>query len=76
MFFRRFRIEPPPLIDEILAQKDNYMNTQVDIGGRWLVAKGLPYYHWTKTIRRLYHAWLVVRGKAMAFQFGEDRYET
>ena len=69
------KINPPPLIDEILAQKDHLTETQVEIGGRWLVAKPLPYYHWKQPFKRLYHAWLILRGKAMAIQFGEDRYE-
>ena len=69
------KINPPPLIDEILAQKDHLMETHVEIGGRWYICKSLPYYHWKQPIKRLYHAWLILRGKAMAIQFGEDRYE-
>lgn len=63
----------PTLIDEVLDRKAHFGSTQTEINGRWYIAKPLPYYGWRNTAQRLYHAWLVLRGKAMAIQYAEDR---
>lgn len=67
-------LEPPPLIDEIMDITNLFNANHTEINGKWYISKSAPYYHWTKWIRRIYHSWLVLTGKAMAFQFAEDRY--
>ena len=66
-------LTPPPLIDELLSKAEHFKSNQCEIGGYWYCARSLPYYSWRKAIRQIWHAWLVLTGKAMAFQFAEDR---
>lgn len=63
----------PPLIDEVISAESIIASAQVEINGRWYVAKPLPYYGWKNTRMRIYHAWLVLTGKASAWQYAEDR---
>jgi hypothetical protein len=67
-----YTITPPPLVDE-LVKDTNLLSTDTEINGQWYIAKPMPYYHWKNTIRKIYHAYLILRGKAMAVQFAEDR---
>lgn len=66
-------IERPPLIDELLAKAEWFRATQVEIQRHWYCSRSLPYYNWRKVVRQAWHAWLVLRGKAMAFQYMQDR---
>jgi len=66
-------MQQPPLIDEVLGRKALFDSSQTEINDRWYIAKPLPCYGWRNTAMRLYHAWLVLRGKAMAIQYAEDR---
>ncbi len=66
------KLPPPPqpiLIDSLLSMP----KTDQEIGGRWAIAKPLnddPKYKalWT----RIYHARLVLQGKAQAYQYYAD----
>jgi len=66
-------MDQPVLIDELVEKESIFCNTQVEINGRWWAAKPLPYYSRRNTRMRIYHAWLVLTGKAMAWQYAEDR---
>lgn len=63
----------PVLIDDLLARRHFFTQNRVELDGEWFCAKPLPYYGWHNIAMRFYHAWLVLRGKAMAFQYAEDR---
>jgi hypothetical protein len=66
-------IEKPILIDELIS-KDKFLGAcQSEINGRWYIAKPYPYYGWRNTKMKIYHAWLVLKGDAMAWQYAEDR---
>ena len=49
---------------------DSYMNTTTNINGKWVIAKPLG---WGFGVVRMYHAWLVLIGKATAVMFVEDK---
>ena len=66
-------MDQPLLIAAIVEKESLFCNTQVEINGRWWVAKPLNYYGLHNTGMRIYHAWLVLTGKAMAWQYAEDR---
>lgn len=71
---RRAVLSPPILIDELLNGAERCADTGVLFGGKWYIARPLPYYGWRNALTRVWHSWLVLTGKASAFQFAQDRY--
>ena len=65
-------MEKPILIDEII-EADIRVCYLFD--GRWYRAKPLPTYSIHMILHRLYHAWLVLIGKATAITYKEDQYK-
>jgi len=66
-------MKQPPLIDELLDKSNMLGTDQAEINGRWYIAKPLPYYGWHNIVTRVYHAGLVLIGRASAWQYAEDR---
>lgn len=66
-------LEYPALIDEILAKAEFFKQNKTQINGVWYCARSLPYYSYGNIISQVWHSWLVLRGKAIAFQFAQDR---
>lgn len=66
-------MQQPILIDELLNKKQFLGENKVEIGGRWYIAKPLPYYGLRNWIMRLHHSWLVLAGRASVWQYAEDR---
>lgn len=61
---------PLPVLLDSLVRTANDMPVQVGLQQGWFVARPLL----TRPLRkRVYHAWLVLTGKASAFQYAEDR---
>jgi hypothetical protein len=58
----------PILLDELLTISRETMR---EIDGRWFIAKPVNIY--TGFLERLHHAWLILCGRAVAVQYGEDR---
>ena len=65
-------MKEPQLIDELISSEKE-PSTQSEINGRWYIAKPLPFYGFITIRMRIYHAWLVLIGKATAIQYMEDR---
>jgi hypothetical protein len=63
-------MQKPILLDSIVDDS-NYTQTEID--GRWYIAKSISYWDVKCQIRRIYHAWLVLCGRANAFQYAEDQ---
>ena len=64
----------PVLLDRIVRAESDIQapHTQVGLPQGWFIARPLL----TRPFRqRVYHAWLVLAGKASAFQYAEDRVE-
>jgi len=59
----------PQLIDSFC----NSDKSESEINGKWYYAKPLPFYGLYEFKKRLYHCWLILRGRATAFQYAEDR---
>lgn len=52
---------------------DSYTDTQVEIEpGKWCIAKPLTLFGFERIRQNIYHAWLVLWGKATAVYFGVD----
>lgn len=52
---------------------DNYIDTQSEIEpGKWCIAKPLTLFGVERIYQNIYHAWLVLCGKATAIVFGVD----
>lgn len=52
---------------------DNYLDTQTEIElGKWCIAKPLTLFGIERICQNIYHAWLVLWGKATAVYFGVD----
>lgn len=52
---------------------DGYMNTQTEIEpGKWCIAKPLTLFGLEHIRQNIYHAWLILWGKATAVYFGVD----
>jgi len=69
--FRRdsgIRLSKPGLLDAVADHQN-----MCGIGGKWYIAKPVPYYAWWMVFERVWHAWLVFRGKAIAVQYATDR---
>lgn len=65
---------PPPLIDDLIGQRATLARETCEIKGKTYARRRLPYYAVDKWPRRVGHAWLVLTGRAMAFQYAEDRF--
>lgn len=63
----------PQLLDQIL-DNEFYKSARVQINGKWYCAKGVSFDDWRICLVRAKHAWLVLVGKARAYQFAEDRW--
>lgn len=59
----------PPLLDSISHCNKDVL---VEINGAWFAAK--PYGVVGGIYKRIYHAWLVLTGNAVAVQFAEDHF--
>lgn len=66
-------LKPPLLIDTLLAHTTGPERAEVLIEGRWYVARWVSLPGWRGAVLRIWHAWLVLAGRARAFQFMEDR---
>jgi hypothetical protein len=70
-------MKKPILIDQLIHNYSKNSGEQVEIDGKWYVAKGIPFCclrHFLMEIpRKIYHAWLIIIGRAFAVQFIEDR---
>jgi len=58
----------PQLLDELINKSD----AQQEIDGRWYIAKPLSFFGFYEFRKRLFHAYLILTGKANAFQYAED----
>lgn len=58
----------PILVDDLAEARD----TQTEIHGMWYAAKPTQYHGLHDLAERVWHAWLVLIGKAQAFQYAED----
>ena len=63
------KINKPILIDELINEKDK---SQTCINGLWYIAKDIDCINVFELVKRLYHAYLVVIGKARVYRFKED----
>jgi hypothetical protein len=62
---------PKPVLIDCIQRNPNWTNDQEEIDGKWYTARPLGTRWSWKT--RLYHAWLILCGKASAFQYYTDR---
>ena len=65
-------MRPPVILDALVraATQNAVLLTEGPQAGTWAIAKPLG----KKSLpTRVYHAWLVLRGRATAFQYAEDR---
>lgn len=54
---------------------DSYSDTQSEVSpGKWCIAKPLTLFGIERIRQNIYHAWLVLWGKATAVYFGIDLY--
>lgn len=64
----------PILVDTLVRVMNTEMLTpKVCIDGQWMISKPLPLFGLPSVAERIYHAWLVLIGKAEAHQYAEDR---
>lgn len=63
----------PPLIDNVIENRKLISSVKVLIGGYWFISREKPYYALSSLLKRIFHAYLVLSGKAMAIQFAQDR---
>jgi hypothetical protein len=61
-----------PILIEDLIEINKEMKTEIEIDGNWYIAKGIILNDIMSILERIYHAWLVLIGKAQAFQYMED----
>lgn len=61
----------PPLLD---ALWDQAHTTMTEINGRWYAAKPIQLLDIPTLLERIYHAWLILRGRAIASQYAEDHF--
>jgi hypothetical protein len=67
-------INKPILIDQIISRGDYYRSTLNKFpGDNWYCAKPLAYFSQQALVERIYHAWLILIGRAFAVQYMEDR---
>lgn len=64
----------PILVDTLVRVMNTELLTpKVCIDGQWMISKPLPLFGLPGVGERIYHAWLVLIGKAEAYQYAEDR---
>lgn len=52
---------------------DDYLDTQSEVSpGKWCIAKPITLFGIERIRQNIYHAWLVLWGKATAVYFGAD----
>ena len=62
----------PQLLDSFFNVIDK---TEEEVDGKWYIAKPLPFYGLYEIKKRLYHAYLILKGKATAVQYAKDYYK-
>ena len=64
-----------PILVDTLARVMNVdiLTPRVCIDGQWMISKPVPLFGLPSFAERIYHAWLVLIGKAGAYQYAEDR---
>jgi len=68
----KLKFRKPLLIDQLVALEE--MNqTQSEHDGRWYVAKPMEFSNLWALVTRVNHAYLILIGKAQAFQYQIDR---
>jgi len=67
------KLKKPILLDKLVHQSKNSPD-RCGIDGKWYLSKPVPFYSWETIVKNFYHAWLVVRGKASAYQYAQDRH--
>lgn len=64
----------PILVDSLVnVLSVDILTPRVCIDGQWVISKPLPMFGLPGIAERVYHAWLVLIGKAEAYQYAEDR---
>ena len=64
----------PILVDTLIrAMTVAILTPRVCIDGQWMISKPFPLFGLASLPERAYHAWLVLVGKAEAYQYAEDR---
>ena len=64
----------PIMVDTLVKVMSNELLTpRVCIDGQWMISKPVPLFGLSSGAERIYHAWLVLTGKAEAYQYAEDR---
>jgi len=66
-------MKKPILIDELYDSCPGSVKTVGQINKEWVFAKPLQYRTIFTIITDLYHCYLIMRGKAAAYQYQEDR---
>lgn len=65
------KIKKPVLLDSLVFNKgDLYSETKIN--GKWYIAKPISY---PSLVKRFYHSYLVLTGKAFAVQHAEDYFK-
>lgn len=71
-------MKKPMLIDQLIHDYSGNSGESVEIDDKWYVAKAIPFCCLRHSLmgipRKIYHAWLIIIGKAFAVQFMEDRH--
>lgn len=67
------KVPKPALLDDLVAGLDIDSYLRVGINGRWYVARPTKLNSFKNFLTRAYHAWLVLVGRAHAFQYKEDQ---
>ncbi len=60
---------PPPVLVDHLQKSTLCLSCQTEVDGKWYTARPIGTRPWRT---RLYHAWLILCGRASAFQYYED----
>lgn len=64
----------PILVDTLVKVMSNELLTpKVCLDGQWMISKPVPLFGLSSGVERVYHALLVLIGKAEAYQYAEDR---
>lgn len=71
-------VKRPLLIDEVATNVINLKkfggDNVIQIRGQFYIHTDKPYYSWKKLLWRLYHAYCVLVGSAIAVQYAKDHY--
>lgn len=65
-------IVKPILIDTLIDIHGDVGNVMTELDGKWYISKPLQLNDLDDILERLYHAWLIIIGKAKAYQYVED----